>query len=431
MTCLYCGKKLGFFSRYKDTPFCSEEHLRTHQEELEKALMERLGSKSVAPNKSLSDLATPEPQQGKSSPSALPPEVSAEPPVPQASKQSQKELKQEARQAAKKEARQESSPTPKTAKPSAAVEASPQASDAPAPLHEDYLFLMLSPLSALNIENPLVPPASFAIIVQADCCTPSLPASTPDIHLPLDSTEFEVDAESLLYGTTFGSPAEPTAFDEDGFGEPWIELPSPADTNLELQSDFIVSGEQIPLEYEAIFTAMLHSPMGNRNEIEPRTRLRFPYAGSQVASTWNVLPKTEESFPLTVAEDWDAVIPSVSPEFRLHAAFALPAEVAPFVTVPLTIKSLIRLNLSAAEAADFGDSLDVFAQALADSAGLSADCSASTWDSTVALPGPSTNRNFRPRWQPARSADRVPPVPFPSLFQIGPVLPPRPESPAG
>jgi hypothetical protein len=57
MTCLYCGKKLGFFSRYKDTPFCSEEHLRTHQDELERALMERLGSKSTAPTKSLSDLA--------------------------------------------------------------------------------------------------------------------------------------------------------------------------------------------------------------------------------------------------------------------------------------------------------------------------------------------------------------------------------------
>lgn len=431
MTCLYCGKKLGFFSRYKDTPFCSEEHLRTHQEELERALMERLGSKSVAPNKSLSDLASPDPEAAKSAAETTAPYVSAETTLSPAPKQTQKELKQEARQAAKKESRQESSPSPKQAKASAPMEAPPLAAEAPAPLHEDYLFLLPNPVAALDIENPLIPPASFAIIVQADCCTPSSPASALDLNLPLEATEFELDAQSLLNCIAFGDPAQPAPFDEEGFGEPWVELPVDTDTNFELQADFIVSDEQLPLEYEAAYSAIAHTPMGHRNEIEARTRLRFPYAASQVTSTWNVLPCTEESFAFTIADDWDAIIPETSPAFQLHAAFATPAKIVPFVDVPLTLRSFTRLNLYEAGPEDFGESLTVFAQALADSAGLLADCSASSWDAAVALPGPPTSRNFRPRWQPNRSADRVPPVPFPSLFQFGPVLPPRPESSAG
>ncbi|MCX6611038.1 MAG: hypothetical protein NTW74_09350 [Acidobacteria bacterium] len=235
----------------------------------------------------------------------------------------------------------------------------------------------------------------------------------------------------MLSSVTFAAPPQPNAFEEEGFGEPWVELPTSTELTLELQSDFVVSGEPLPLDYEAVSTSLHHTAMGQRHEIEPRLRLRFPYAASQVTSSWTTLPATDLSFPVTGAEDWDPILPFSAPKLQIESAIAEPADLSPYVDVPLTISALTRLNLDAAEAEDFGDSLAVFAQSLSANAGIASDCAAGYWAPTVALPGPATKLTFRPSWQPYRSADRVPPVPFPSLFQLGPVLPPRPESSAG
>ena len=408
MTCLYCGKKLGFFSRYKDTPFCSEEHLRTHQDELERALMERLGSKLVAPAKSLNDLASVESAPTKSllglesatrAPQAPPPE-----------------------------------PPKKVAKPveeAPAAPPPPPAPAAPAPLHEDYLFQLPDPVAALSTETPLIPPASFAIIVQADCCTPSSPDYKFDMNFELDDTEFELDSSSLLSSASFAAPPQPTAFEEEGFGEPWVELPRSTQATVELQSDFEISGEPLPLEYEAVSTSLHHTALGQREEIEPRTRLRFPYAASQVSSSWNTLPATDQTFTYTDADEWAPVLPFSAPALEMQSTPAAPAELSPFVDVPLTISALTRLNLDTADTEDFGESLSVFAQRLSENAGITDNFAEGHWAPVLALPGPSTKLTFRPSWQTSRSADRVPPVPFPSLFQLGPVLPPRPESSAG
>jgi len=368
--------------------------------------MERLGSKSVTPARSLNDLVNTEAAPTKSllglEAATRTPESKPQGQQPEPQKQSKKAAK--------------------------VVE---EVQQAPAPLHEDYLFQLPDAIAALNTETPLVPPASFAIIVQADCCTPSSPDYRNDLSFNLDVTEFEIDASSLANTVTFAPPPQPNAFVEEGFGEPWVELPTATEVKLALQFDFVVSRDPLPLEYEAVSTTLHHTAVGRREEIEPRLRLRFPYAASQVTSSWNSLRATELSFPITAADEWDPILPFSTPKFQIKSAPVAPAELSPFVDVPLTISALTRLNLDAADAEDFVDSLAVFAQSLSANAGLAADCAASYWAPTVALPRPATNLTFRPSWQPSRSADRVPPVPFPSLFQLGPVLPPRSESSAG
>ncbi len=416
MTCLYCGKKLGFFSRYKDTPFCSEEHLRTHQDELEQALMERLGSKSIiTPARSLNDLVNAEAAPTKSllglEAATRAPEAKPQAQQPEPQKQTKK--------------------LPKVVEEAPKAPAPPPANPPPAPLHEEFLFQLPDAVAALSIETPLVPPASFAIIVQADCCTPSSPDHRNDFTFSLDVTEFEIDASSLVNTVTFIPPPQPNAFNEEGFGEPWVEFPTATEANLQLPFDLVVSSNPLPLEYEAVSTTLHHTALGQREEIEPRLRLRFPYAASQVTSSWNTLLSTELSFSITSADEWDPILPFSTPKLQIQSAPVAPTELSPFLDVPLTISAMTRLNLDAADAEDFGDSLAVFAQSLSANAALAADCAASYWAPTVALPRPAINLTVRPSWQPSRSADRVPPVPFPSLFQLGPVLPPRSESSAG
>ncbi len=373
--------------------------------------MERLGSKSVAPARSLNDLASIETAPTKSllglESATRAPQTAA----PEPQKQSKKIAKPV-------EEAPEAPPPPPTP-------------PAPAPLHEDYLFQLPDPVAALSTETPLIPPASFAIIVQADCCTPSSPERRIDFNFELDETEFEIDTSVLLSSVAFETPAQPTAFQEEGFGEPWVELPTRTEVTLDLKTDFVVNGDPLPLDYEAVSTTLHHTAMGHREEIEPRLRLRFPYAASQVTSSWNSLPATDLSFPVTASDEWDPILPFVAPNLQIKPASSAPAELSPFVDVPLTISALTRLKLDAADVEDFGDSLAVFAQNLSANAGISADCSAGYWAPAVALPRPSTDLTFRPSWQTSRPTDRVSPVPFPSLFQLGPVLPPRPESSAG
>lgn len=420
MTCLYCGKKLGFFSRYKDTPFCSEEHLRTHQEELERALMERLGSKSNAPAKSLNDLVSTE---AASTRAALDLEATrrvqeAKAEVPQEDARRTEPPRQVKR--AGREAEPPAPPPPAPAPPSA-----------PAPIHEDYLFHLPAAVASLNVETPVIPAASFAIIVQADCCTPTSPELIKNFGFDLDPTEFELDTNSLLKVGTFTNPPQPNAFGEESFGDFWVKLPRDTKAALELQTDFGVSDELLPLEYEAASTSLHHTALGQRNEIDPRPRLRFPYSASQVNSTWNSLASTGLNFAITSAYDWDPILPMTASEVKIESAPAAPLQRSPSVDVPLTINALTRLSLDGADSEDFGDALSVFARSLSANAGIASDCAVGFWASSVALPSPSTELTFRSSWESSRFADRVPPVPFPSLFQLGPVLPPRPESSAG
>lgn len=413
MTCLYCGKKLGFFSRYKDTPFCSEEHLRTHQDELEQALMERLGSKSTLPSKSLSSLAN---MQSPPLQSMLGVEA--------ATRNTQPRL----------EALANTYPKPTKAITAPPIESKPEPIKAvqpstPPPLHEDYLFKLPNALPALDISTPLIPPSSFAIIVQADCCTPISPDPSLNLQFPLDLTEFEIDTASLLRSVTFASPAKPALFNEEGFGEPWVELPNLP--NFEAEIDFDLTNGFQPLEYEAETSTISHTALGQRDEIIPRLRLRFPYAASEVSSLWSTLPSTDKTFTVSEATDWDPILPAATFSPQVDEPVAEAAKVAPHFDVPLSIGALAKFNLDAADSEDFGNSLSVIAKALSATAGISSDCTAGTWKSHVALPAGKTLKIQQTQWQPQRSSNRVPPMPFPSLFQLGPVLPPRPESSAG
>src|SRR5436190_2238140 len=133
MTCLYCGKKLGFFSRYKDTPFCTEEHLRSHQDELERALLERLGSKAgslqagkipiEAPEETIQDQAVPTPPR----PNPVP--AKAKTPIPEKKTPRAPAPAVEAKPAERR-------PEPKREKPAAQTrEAASEKSTDPAPLY--------------------------------------------------------------------------------------------------------------------------------------------------------------------------------------------------------------------------------------------------------------------------------------------------------
>jgi hypothetical protein len=411
MTCLYCGKKLGFFSRYKDTPFCSEEHLRTHQDELERALMERLGSKSTAPTKSLSDLAN----------------------APAAPLKSLLGLEAATRVPEKAEAleRVVEEVAPPVQKPEVKVAEEKQA--APAPLHEDYLFELPDPVAALDASTPLVPPSSFAIIVQADCCTPSLPEAKANFGFELDETEFEFDTTSLLRSASFEAPPAPAAFGADGFGEPWVEFPSGSNQSVQNDFDFDPGelGELAPLEYEAVVSTIKHTALGHRDEIEARIRLRYPYAASQVSSNWNGLQEFEQSFPISEASDWAPILPTAAAELTLHEATQSENWIEPHLDVPLSIQALVTHRLDGADSEEFGDSLRVMARQLSATSPASPELGLGHWAPEVALPKAAVSRSFAPKWKQYRSSDQVPPVPFPSLFQLGPVLPPRPESAAG
>lgn len=409
MTCLYCGKKLGFFSRYKDTPFCSEEHLRIHQDELERALIERLGSKAPAPARSLSDLVEDPPAPLKSMLGLENAVRTASPPKPVGSDY-------------------------KLPEPPPVVEEvpppAPKPPAEPAPLYEDFLFELPKPRQLIDVSKPLIPPSSFAIIVQADCCTPSLPDHAPQAGFAPSETEFEIETTSLGEAALEAQPPPPAAFEADGFGEPWVEIPNK--TNLEVEMDFNLAGDFVPLEYEAENSSLHGTAMGHREVIDPRIRLRYPYAASQVTSSWNTLPSFDEVVRWTEAEEWAPVEPVAPTLLESHQdSKDEPAQVTPMLDVPLTIAALTNFNLESADTEDYGTSFYFAARNISPTDGLNTDCATQGWSASLYKPNGSIQKDFRPRWQTSRSADRVPPVSFPSLFQLGPVLPPRPESVAG
>ena len=397
MTCLYCGKKLGFFSRYKDTPFCSEEHVRVHQDELERALMDRLGSKSIVPARSLEALASESPPLKsmislESATRSLEPVAKAAP---------------------------EPTPVATTIAP------------APPPLYEDYLIRMPASRSALDTSQPFIPLSCFAIIVQADCCTPYSPEPNLNLAFPLETTEFEIDTSGLLAKCTFAPPALPVAFDEAGFSEngEWLRLP--ASVSSRLDTGVAIFGDSMPLEYSAATTLIHYNALGHRDELTPRIRHRYPYAASEISSAWNGLSLTGQTYRLSAASEWDPILPSAASLPKIEEPQASHQELAPQFDIPLSIRALANFKLDHAEQHDASDALAVLAFALSDSAGLTIDCASTTWAAKTILPGLSTSWQSSFNWQHLRASNRVPAVPFPSLFQLGPVLPPRPESSAG
>jgi len=402
MTCLYCGKKLGFFSRYKDTPFCSEEHLRTHQDELERALIERLGSKAKAPVKSLNDLVNPpEPPPmrsllGLEAATRMPAPTAAAPPAPE--------------------------PPPPPPPPPA-----PKPPSEPAPLNEDYIFDYPNAAPALEVSRPLIPPASFAIIVQADCCTPNLHEFSRSLSFPRDEEEFTIAPEGLFASSALPVPELPPAEDEPFETSPDLRLPNTSGPSAAFE--YVLDSDILPLEYEATSTSLHHTALGQREEITPRPRFRFPYAASQVSSSWQLLPDAEEIFSFTSSEEWDPILPEPGaiPNLSAGVVSQVP-EIAASVEVPLTISALMRFDLDGADTEEFGDTLLVHARALAGNAPLATDCTSGDWQPQIHLPAAATRKDFRPSWRASRSNGYVPPVSFPSLFQLSPAMPPRPES---
>ena len=410
MTCLYCGKKLGFFSRYKDTPFCSEEHLRSHQDELEQALMERLGSKAstiaVKPVNGPVPVAD-RPLGMKIGSLDVSPNVYAE--------------------------RQETSAEPADGKTnsragsraSSRAEAYDRAPLGPAPLCENFFADSPSSAAHLHPDKPLVPLSSFAIIVQADCCTPSTPDSEGARVLVLDTDDLRIDASSVAqigWGVE-GYSALPKINDFEEFGEPWLLFPETG--SLELETDFEATGELEPLKYEAVAEAPWSSALGQRDSIVPRPRNRYPYAASEVASALNFVPTQSGLLDIMSSDDWEAIEP-VRREGRQLLLPETP-QVEPYTHVPLSNAALLNMTLGTAPWEGATGSLAVLARALDESVGLHTECASSPMVVTPILPCVGSRRPVLRSWQRNGGEDRVPPLQFPSLFQLSPVLPPRPE----
>lgn len=407
MTCLYCGKKLGFFSRYKDTPFCSEEHLRIHQDELERALMERLGSKAKTPQKPLAALATPP----------------APAPTPTKSLLGLEEAVRPVQTAAP--------PPPPHSRP-APPRAAPPPPPEPAPLNADFLVEMPAAQPALEVSRPLIPPSSFAIIVQADCCTPQLALPLSGLNFPSCEDVFLLEPAllepALLEPALSDSPALTPALPTPHLS-PLLDsvnlLALPGRSALTIDTGFALHGDVVPLDYEAVLNTNGHSTLGHREAIPLRPRFRYPYAASQVSSVFNLLPQGDSTLPFTSSEEWDPVPPAGAA--KLSAAAPEPPQLQASVTVPLKISALTNFQLDGAAEEDPGGSFTILARSLAATPAV-ALTAPGDWRPALALPLTATTLSFQPRWQPSRSNTHVPPVSFPSLFQLQPVLPPRPES---
>ena len=299
----------------------------------------------------------------------------------------------------------------------------------PAPLCEDFFEDLPSSAALLHPDKPLVPLSSFAIIVQADCCTPSTPDSEGPLVPPLAPDGFRIDASSVAqigWGVE-GYSALPKINDVEAFGEPWLLFPETG--SLELETDFEATGDLEPLEYEAVPEALRSSAMGQRDSIVPRPRKRYPYAASEVASALNFVPRLSGLLNVMSSDDWEAIEP-VRREARQLLLPETP-QVEPYTKVPLSIAALLNMTLATAPATGSRegatDSLAVLARALDQSAGLHTECASSPMVMTPIFPGVGSRRPVLRSWQRNGGEERVPPLQFPSLFQLGPVLPPRPE----
>jgi hypothetical protein len=407
MTCLYCGKKLGFFTRYKDTPFCSEEHLRSHQDELERALMERLGSKAVAPPRDKAKNA----------------------PVPVAERPLSKPAPG---------ADQEDIVVPVHVPPD------------PAPLYEGFFLNIPDPLPVLEVDKPLFSPASFAIIVQADCCTPSTPDAERMTVPPIEEADFDLTPDSIQAANVEFAASVPRPAGVDTFGEPWLFFPEPSPKEILVEtSEPDMEHELFDLNFEAVLEHGDGGLLGGRDFIPVRPRHRYPYAASEITSQMGHLAQEDSILPWTAAEEWDAVEPVREKQLVAEDRIVVDEQPNPLSIAALLLATRTGLdsagsdsggveNAGGAERAQSfqltqgpqqpylsSEALDQ--RLLAAPAALGGSIPASAIEVSLVRPlGPTT---WQPssRWRGFQASRRITPVPFPSLFQVGSVLPPRPE----
>jgi hypothetical protein len=395
MTCLHCSKKLGFFSRYKDTPFCSEEHLRAHQEELERALMERLGSKAKPTPKLLPDLFPAQPSSARSprnsdsqtrletTPSLPHPGPEAPlPPIAAASRLP--------------------APAPPTAKPAPAP--------SEPPFSEDYLVELPRAAAALRPNQPHAPASAFSILLTAACYTPRTSSPKLDFNLACQAAPVAIE-----------SPFDPLSGDNSIQLEPYLnEEHNNFNLKLHLKNyshpaplsiEFFLE-EAIPLDYEPAISLLPHHALGERSAIPPRPRLRYPYAASELTSAANVLSLGSASVDVTFSSILSAappnpvspLDPSPGPDTTADGAGRKEASLPVPLAGPLFSPAQVNLDsLSSSRAIDLRPK----------------SCSgAFRW--TALQPAPALNPLPGPSYLPALS--------FPSAYQLGPKLPPRPES---
>ncbi len=503
MTCLYCGKKLGFFSRYKDTPFCSEEHLRAHQDEMERALMERLGSKISAqsgqrelareeaaaqdtkpargknrekipaldaPSHNSSShfdapldvpqpsarLANSAPKRGEVRNFPAPDAVTELAPIPAAERPIDKRSLLEGRETApaehhtgrvnqhQQEQQHELQLEQRRNSPSTHQDGDPREGN----ICQDFFESEHSAAPALDVTKPWFAPSSFAIIVQADFCTPTLPDAPRAFEPARVEDEFAFEAESAI--TAQPAPAE-------------AQAPPPAEaaefdafyTGLPLASGAIPTGmptiasltgapaqdiwEAFPVE-ESLFEIELDAPpatrqtgakpllLGGRPEVPMRPRHRYPYPGSDLGTRWNDRSDEFGIFPFTASDEWDGIEPAPYRNPLEDRVAAEKSEIQPQLEVQLSLSALCAQVLRDSEETPFErDPASQPAVFLDAQAGLFSGATLGDWAMQAALP------EARSAWQPhfrfpkSAPARPMPAVNFPSLFQLNPAMPPRPE----
>lgn len=504
MTCLYCGKKLGFFSRYKDTPFCSEEHLRAHQDEMERALMERLGSK-ISAQAGQRELAREEtapqdtkPARGKNrentpalnspshnssshfdAPLDIPqPSARLASPAPNTSPNATPNAtprRGEVRNFPAPDAVTELAPIPAAERPidkrsllesldDGPIAAGPSAAlskqqDKHQDKHQDgdpregnicqdFFESEHSAAPALDVTKPWFAPSSFAIIVQADFCTPTLPDAPRAFEPARVEDEFAFEAESAI--TAQPAPAEaqaPPAAEAAEFDAFYTGLP--------LASGAIPTGmptiasltgapaqdiwEAFPVE-ESLFEIELDAPpaakqpgakpllLGGRPEVPMRPRHRYPYPGSDLGTRWNDRSDEFGIFPFTASDEWDGIEPAPYRNPLEDRVAAEKSEIQPQLEVQLSLSALCAQVIRESEETPFERDPESQPAVLLDAqAGLFSGAALGDWAMQAALPqGTSAwQPHFRfPKSTPARP---MPAVNFPSLFQLNPAMPPRPE----
>lgn len=508
MTCLYCGKKLGFFSRYKDTPFCSEEHLRAHQDEMERALMERLGSKISAqsgqrelareeslPPESKRDSkqeskrdSSQEPKTGKGKnreplPVEEGPAHFAAPldiPQPSARLANASTRRGEVRNFPSTDAAaHELAPIPAAERPidkrsllqdrEAQAQAQAQAAERAAAerqtkkrddepregdICEDFFESEHQSIAALDATKPWFAPSTFAIIVQADFCTPSLPEVQLSLQPALVEDEFTLEMDASAPEASNVAPPVP-ASEADFLGAAAAlprasgGIPTGMPTVASLAGEPAQEvWEAFPAE-ESLFELDFATPpaiaapsapapankrpgalplLGARPEVPMRPRHRYPYPGSDLQTNWRDPSGELAVHSFTAAEEWGGVEPAPYRNALEDRIAAEKAEIQPQLEVQLSLSALCAQVIREENATPFErDPQTQPVLLLPPNAGLYADSALGDWAASPSLPVAATpwQPSFRfPKSTPARS---MPAVNFPSLFQLNPAMPPRPE----
>jgi hypothetical protein len=491
MTCLYCGKKLGFFSRYKDTPFCSEEHLRAHQDEMERALMERLGSK-ISAHAGKKDLEAPKAEPERAAVGLRreePPRV--EPPRQEVHREEtrREEAPRQAPQSGsilglsggghfdaplapaapqrgtprdfrvleppqelpllpaserpidknrllgKKET---AAPPPEPTRAASPSRESAPGGDSPAPLCEDVFEQEIVGEAALDVSKPRIAPTTFAILIQADYCAPTMPDQTLNAVPQLSEHEFALEPASVGGETLQEELPPPTAAEASDFTPQAPELPRLPSIASLTNGPLVDIWEAVPpaeglveLSYEAAGETGTDEnakrPIGERPSLPLRPRHRYPYAGSELQRQWRA---ADDIIPFTISDEWGGVEPGETGQPKLEAKLTVetPQQQAQ-ISVPLSLVALAAQTVRTDEGAPFErDPAALAGRALDASAGLHAEARFSDWAPQAAKPVGATVWNPVFRYPRSAKSRPMPAVNFPSLFQLAPVLPPRPEA---